>query len=159
MKKSSAGSILAAVFIVSGLVLSSPAAGQTVVRVKVAAASPRYDIAREVSLQGTVASVVTNPSSGLLAGAHAFVATSSGTVDAHLGAYALKGTPALALAVGEKVTLVGVVQTIQGRQVLLVRTVRTTGGLYTIRNAHGILMRSGSATATHPAKDDRGGRS
>jgi hypothetical protein len=159
MKKSSAGLMLSAAVWLLALTLPGSAHGQTAARAKAAAAPPKYDVAREVMVEGTVASVVTKPVPGLLAGAHAFLATASGPVDAHLGTYALRGTPALALAVGEKVTMVGVMQTVQGRPVLLVRTVKTGSGQYTIRNAHGILTRSASACATRPDKDGNGGRS
>jgi hypothetical protein len=141
-----------------GLALAGPVDGQKVAGTKTALVTPGYDISREITVQGTVASIVTNPPAGLPAGAHALVATSSGTVDAHLGIYALRGTAALKLAAGDQVRMAGVMVSIKGQQVLLVRTIQTAGGLIVIRNPHGILLRSASATATRPQREDKEGR-
>lgn len=159
MKVSSGGVILLALVALLATALPVPAGSQTAVRAKGAAAAPRYEPAKEVTIEGTVASVVTNSTPGLLVGAHATLTTASGTVDAHLGNYAMKGANPLALAVGERVKMVGVMMTVGGRPVLLVRTAQTGRGVYTIRNAHGFPLRPASASATRPQKDARGGQS
>ena len=106
-----------------------------------------------------MASVVTNSTPGLLVGAHAILTTASGTVDAHLGNYVMKGANPLLLAVGERVKMVGVMATVAGRLVLLVRMAQTARGIYPVRNAHGFPLRPASASATRPQKDARGGQS
>ena len=146
-------SILAAFIALLATTLPGLTAGQTAPRAKAAPAASTYDSAKEVALEGTVASVITKPGPGMLAGAHALLATPSGTVDAHLGIYAMRGANALSLAAGERVRMVGVMRTVNGRSVLLVRTVQTSGGLYAIRSTHGFLLRSGAACATRPQKD------
>lgn len=158
MKKPSEGLALAATIALLAMALAGPANGQTVAQAK-AAAAPKYDIAREVTIEGTVASVVTEPSPGMLVGAHAILTTPTGDVDAHLGNYAMRGARALLLASGERAKMVGVMTTINGRAVLLVRTAQTSRGLYTIRNKRGFLIRSASASATRSTKAADGGRS
>jgi hypothetical protein len=147
MKKPLGSLILSVSITLLATALAGPADGQTAARAKAVAAAPRYDIAKEVTTEGTVASVVTKPSPGMLAGAHLMVKTSSGTLDAHLGSYAMRGTNALTLTVGERVKLVGVMTSALGQPVLLVRTVQSGSGLRVIRNLHGFLIQPGAATS------------
>jgi hypothetical protein len=159
MKKPSVGLALAAVIVLLATAMAGSSDSQTAERAKAAAAPPRYDAGKEVVIEGVVSSVITKPTPGMLAGAHALLTTASGTVDAHLGNYAMKGTPRLRLYAGEHVRMVGVIVTIQDRPVLLVRTAQTSGGTYTVRNANGILTRSASARAIRPLKGLLGGGS
>jgi hypothetical protein len=159
VKKPTRGVIVSAVVALLAMSLTASADGPTAMQARAAAAAPKYDISKEITVEGTVASVVTKPTPGMLAGAHALLTTSSGAVDAHLGIYAMRGANALALAAGESVKMTGVLVSIKGRPVLLVRTVQSGHGLYTIRNSHGILLRPASASATRPQKDADGGRS
>lgn len=156
MKVSAGGVILLALVALLAMALAGSAGGQTAVRARGAAAAPKYEPAKEVTIDGTVASVVTKSTPGQLVGAHAILTTASGTVDAHLGNYATRGANPLVLAVGEQVKMVGVMVTIGGRPVLLVRTAQTGRGLYTIRNAHGFPLRPASSSATRPQKDAKG---
>jgi hypothetical protein len=123
-----------------------------------AAAPPRYNSSKEVSLEGTVASVVTKPAPGMLAGAHLMVATSTGTVDAHLGNYAMRGPNALALSPGERVKVVGVMATVQSHHVLMVRTVQAGLNYYKIRNECGFLIRTVPSGLTGRVKTAPGGQ-
>ncbi len=97
-----------------------------------------YDISRETTLTGTVSSVVMKPSAGMIMGAHLMVATSSGMVDASLASAAFSGKGALSLTPGQQVQLTGIMKTLIGRQVFLVRTVTADGQVYAIRNARGV---------------------
>ncbi|MGA2531723.1 MAG: hypothetical protein ABSG19_01665 [Candidatus Aminicenantales bacterium] len=159
MKVSSGGVILSALVALLAMALPVPAGTQAAVRAKGAAAAPKYEPAKEVTIEGTVASMVTESTPGLLVGAHAILTTASGALDAHLGNYATRGASALVLAVGERVKMVGVMVTVGGRPVLLVRTAQTGRGIFTIRNAHGFPLRPASSSATRPQKDARGGQS
>jgi hypothetical protein len=150
--------VLSALVALLAMSLTSTASGQTAARARAAAAPPRYDVAKEITIDATVVDVVTKAEPGMLAGAHAQLTTSSGAVDAHLGTYAMRGTSALRLAAGDQIRVVGVMRTIQGRPVLLVRTVQAGGVSCTIRNAHGIPLRSASACATQPHQNAKGGR-
>jgi len=102
--------------------------------------APRYDVGKEVTLEGTVESVVTKSNRGTLLGAHLFFATPTGNVDAHLGTFALKGPHALSLTPGEHVKVVGVMTTANHSAVFLARTVEAGAQTYTIRNQHGFLV-------------------
>jgi hypothetical protein len=121
-------------------------------------AAGRYDMAREVAVDGTVASILTTPSPGMLAGAHLMLRTPSGTVDAHLGNYALSGPGALILSPGEAVRAVGVMTSVGGRRVLIVRTLKAGLVLYRIRNEHGFLSRHPAVDRAGRAKSAAGGR-
>src|SRR5271157_1251425 len=75
-----------------------------------------YDITRETTLTGTVSSLVTKPTPGMIMGAHLLVATPTGTVDASLERFALLGKDALSIAPGQQVQVTGVMKTIKGQQ-------------------------------------------
>lgn len=96
-----------------------------------------YDVTKEVTLKGTVVSVLTKPTPGMIMGSHLLFASSAGQVDASLGKFGLRGNGALSVVAGKQVEVTGVMKTIKSRQVFLVRTVKTNGQIYAIRNAHG----------------------
>ena len=102
----------------------------------------RYDATKEATLSGTVSSVLTRPSPGMMMGSHLLLDTVSGTVDASLGRFALRGAGALSVAPGQQVQVTGVMKTLNDKQVFLVRTVKAGGQVYTIRNEHGIPVSS-----------------
>jgi hypothetical protein len=99
---------------------------------------PYYDVRREVTLSGTVSSVLTRPAPGMTWGSHLLLATAGGEVDASLGRFGLQGKGALSVAVGDQIEVTGVVKTLANRQVLLVRAVKAGGRVITIRSEHGI---------------------
>lgn len=103
-------------------------------------AAPYYDVAREVSLKGTVSSVLPNASRGMIPGAHLLLTTSSGAVDASLGRFGLRGKGALSVSTGEQVEVTGVTTTRRGAPVFVVRTLKVRGQLYAMRNEHGIAV-------------------
>ena len=100
-----------------------------------------YDVAKEITLNGTVSSVLMKPSAGMIMGSHLLLATPSGPVDASLGRFALLGKGAVSVTywmnAGQQIEVTGVMKTLNDKQVLLVRTVKTGGQIYTIRNQHG----------------------
>jgi hypothetical protein len=108
-----------------------------------------YDISKEVTLSGTVASVLnpapgmhwgshTEQAPGLLWGSHLLIDTVSGKVDASLGRWAMVGKGALSVTPGQQVEVTGVMETINEKEVLIVRTVKANGKVFTVRNEHGI---------------------
>lgn len=105
-----------------------------------AAAIFRYDRADEVTLTGTVARVLAKGEPGLLAGAHLLLQSSAGMVDASLGRFSFEGRGGLVLAAGQQVEATGVMRTIEGAQVFIVRTAKVEGEVYVIRNEHGVLL-------------------
>ena len=99
-----------------------------------------YDIAKEVTLNGMVSSVLTKPTAGMIMGSHLLLATPSGPVDASLGRFGLEGKGAVKVAPGQQIEITGVMKTLNDKQVLLTRTVKVGGQVYTIRNEHGVPL-------------------
>ena len=98
-----------------------------------------YDMTHEVTLSGTVSSVLTKPSPQMIVGSHLLFATDASVVDASLGRWGLQGKGALSVVPGQPVEVIGVMKTLKGgQQVFIVRTVKADGQIYTIRNEHGI---------------------
>jgi hypothetical protein len=119
---------------------------------------PRYDLRKEAVLEGSVSTVVTKPGPGWPAGTHLMLNTASGKVGAHLGNYAMRGPNAISLAAGDRVKVTGVMTTIRGRSIFLVRRLQVGLNIYQIRNEHGFLVRSGPADWTGRRTASRGGR-
>jgi len=101
---------------------------------------PFYDISKEVTLSGTVSDVVAKAAPGMLPGPHLVFATTSGRVDASLGRFALEGKKPLSVALGQQITVTGVMKTIKDEDVFVARVVRVGGKAYELRNQHGVPM-------------------
>jgi len=97
-----------------------------------------YDISQEVTLNGTVSSVLTKASPGMIAGSHLLLTTVSGTVDVSLSTFGLQGKGALSVATGQQVLVTGVMKTLKDQPVFIARTARVGEQIYVIRNKHGI---------------------
>ena len=82
MKKVLGGLGLLALLALSVFAATSYAGNTPPKRVTVA---PRYDVSNEVTLEGTIRSVVSKPTVGMALGTHLMLATSKGPVDAHVG--------------------------------------------------------------------------
>ena len=93
--------------------------------------------ASEVTLTGTVESVLAKASPGMIVGSHLLLATPVGPVDASLGRFGLQGDGAVSVAAGQQIEATGVMKRIKDTSVLLVRSVKVGGEVYTIRNKHG----------------------
>ena len=96
-----------------------------------------YDVNREVTLSGTVSGVLSRPMPGMMWGAHLLVTTTSGTLDASLGRWGLMGKGGFSVSIGQQVELTGVMKTMNSKEVLVVRTVKVNGTVYTIRDEQG----------------------
>jgi len=99
-----------------------------------------YDVNKEVTLTGTVSSVVEKPTKGMLMGSHLLFSTGSGEVDASLGRFALVGKGALSVTKGQVVEVTGVMKTLKDSQVFMARTVKAGSTIYTIRNKRGVPL-------------------
>jgi hypothetical protein len=93
--------------------------------------------ASEVTLTGTVESVLAKAAPGMIVGSHLLLATPVGPVDASLGRFGLQGDGAVSVAAGQQIEATGVMKRIKDTSVLLVRSVKVGGEVYTIRNKHG----------------------
>jgi hypothetical protein len=109
-----------------------------VVPLNAADSDSRYDVSQEVTLSGTVSSVLHKPAPGMTWGSHLMIETASGRLDASLGRFGLEGKGALSVTPGQQIELTGVMKTVRDNIVFVVRKVRAGGETYTIRNQHGI---------------------
>jgi hypothetical protein len=151
MKQLSTGvCILAIIFLIS---FERPAQAQTTAGATRAAGPFGYDVTEEVTLTGTVSSVITKAAPGMIAGSHLLLATPSGAVDASLGRYGLRGNGAVSVAGGQQVEVTGVMKTMKDMPLFLVRTVKVGSEVYTLRNQHGVLL---SPQARERASQNRG---
>jgi len=96
-----------------------------------------HNVAEEVTLTGTVSSVLTKAPPGMIVGAHLLLATPYGPVDASLGRFGLQGNGAVSITTGQQIEAAGVMKRIKDKSVFLVRSVKVDGEVYTIRNKHG----------------------
>jgi hypothetical protein len=121
---------------------ATPTHAQTAGATASSVAPPKYDLTQEVTLAGTVSSVVkiTTPEMQMLGGSHIVIQTTSGKIDASLGAYAMKAEGALSVSPGQQVQVTGVMKTIRDQQVFVTRLVLVNGHTYKIRNEHGFVL-------------------
>ena len=105
--------------------------------------APKYDVSKEVILEGTVQDVVMRPAASSIMGAHLMVATARGTVDAHIGNLIFSGKDGVLFSSGQSVKLTGMMTTFNQKSVFLVRTIETGTSTITVRNDHGFLVSPG----------------
>jgi hypothetical protein len=97
-----------------------------------------YDRAHEITVDGTIESVVAQRVPGSPVGLHVILASSQGTFDTHLGPYLSKETQE-ALHTGTPIQIVGAIEKVHERSYLLAREMNLGGTVITIRNQHGLL--------------------
>jgi hypothetical protein len=97
-----------------------------------------YDARDEVTIGGTVSSVLVNSLPGMIPGAHLMLATPSGPIDISLGLFSLPGKGSVNVAAGRQVDVTGVVKRFKDKPVVLARIVRVGKHVYAIRNEHGV---------------------
>ena len=117
-----------------------PVQAQTTEIATKAARSFSYNFTEEITLTGTVSSVLTKATPGTIVGSHLLLATLYGPVDASLGRFGLVGNDAVSVAPGQPIEATGVMRTIKEKKVFLVRTIKVGDAVYTIRNEHGLLV-------------------
>src|SRR5258708_18300094 len=100
-----------------------------------------YDIANDVSLQGTVLSYTENPATPPI-GAHVLLQTSSGNVDVHLGEARLLHLAKLSITQGASVRFVGQMQTAgnSNSPVFFARLVQVGARVLAVRSEHGFPL-------------------
>jgi len=109
-----------------------------VVPLNAADTDSRYDVSKEITLSGTVSSVLHKPDPRMIWGSHLMVETAFGRVDASVGRFGLEGEGTVSVTPGQQIELTGVMKTVRDKEVFVVRSVRATGKTYPIRNEHGI---------------------
>jgi hypothetical protein len=103
-----------------------------------------YDIAKDVSLQGTVLTFTENSQVPPL-GAHVLLQTSTGNVDIHLGDARFLRLSKLDITPGASVRFVGQMTTVGKNQIFLARLVQVGAQVVAVRSDHGLpLARAGA---------------
>jgi hypothetical protein len=118
----------------------------------------KYDLTKEVTLNGTVQSLVRKPAPGTLMGAHLMVSTAQGTVDAHIGNFVIAGRNPASLVSGQSVKLIGIMTTINHQNLFLVRTLQMGDRTITVRSEHGFLVPPASAARLKATSSTGAGR-
>lgn len=118
----------------------------------------RYDVTKEITVEGSIQSLVRKPAPGAIMGAHLMVSTAQGTVDAHIGNYLVVGKNAMPFASGQSVKLTGMMVTVNQKSVFLVRTMQTGGSTITVRNEHGFLVYPGAKARLSTVSSTGGAR-
>jgi hypothetical protein len=112
--------------------------------------APRYDSSKEITLKGTITSVIRKGQPGMMFGSHLILATAHGSVDAHIGRWLLNGPQSNVLHAGDSVTVTGVTTTFNGRSVLLARLIQVAGQTITVRSKTGAVLLPGATERTLP---------
>jgi len=134
MKPLSTGLCTVVVF----LLISSQGPTQAQTAAAAGAAGPvSHNATAEVTLTGTVSSVLTKAAPGMIVGSHLLLATAYGEVDASLGRFGLQGEGAVSVAAGQQIEATGVMKTIRDKSFFLVRSIKVGGEVYIVRNKHG----------------------
>jgi hypothetical protein len=125
------------------------------------AAPGSYDIANDVSLQGTVLKYTENSATPPV-GAHVLLQTSSGNVDVHLGDARLLHLAKLNITPGYNIRFVGQMVTAGAKQIFLARLVQVGSQVLAVRSEHGFLIARGAARANkallaNVSADQKGG--
>lgn len=125
------------------------------------AAPGGYDIANDVSLQGTIVSYTENSKNPPI-GTHVLLQTPSGNVDVHLGDAHLLHLAKLNLAPGQSVRFVGQSQTVGQSAVFMARLVQLGTQVLALRSDRGLPLaaagiRANKALAANVSTSQQGG--
>ncbi|HWW15610.1 MAG TPA: hypothetical protein VN310_13185 [Candidatus Dormibacteraeota bacterium] len=99
---------------------------------------PVYDAAHEITVNGTIQTVVIKHTKGSPAGMHLMVMGPEGVVDAHVGPFLSKANRE-ALQEGAPVRIVGAMSSQHGKSYLLARELTVGNRTITVRSEHGLL--------------------
>ncbi|HUB01275.1 MAG TPA: hypothetical protein VL983_01270 [Terriglobales bacterium] len=100
-----------------------------------------YDSAKEITVIGTVNRQVARSAGGGPVGTHLLISAGGSLIDAHIGPY-ISNDNRQALKPGQLVQVVGVNESVHGKDLLLARQIIFNGRLVTVRNERGFLVRS-----------------
>jgi hypothetical protein len=115
-----------------------------------------YDVTKEIKVEGSIQKIETG-TTDLPLGTHVLIQTAQGVVDAHLGSSTGANPSYLGITEGQNVTLVGMMETFAGNQILLARLMTTPSHIFVLRNEHGIPVRGVPTHSHFPAQTQKGG--
>ena len=108
--------------------------------------SPRYDLATEATVTGTVESVeqIAGPAGGRgrrgLGGTHITLKTSGEALEVHLGPTAFLSDKKVAIAKGDTLVVVGSRVTVDDERVFIAKEVKKGASVWTLRDAAGLPL-------------------
>ena len=111
--------------------------------------SPRYDVATEATVTGTVESTeqITGPAGGRgrrgLGGTHITLKTSGETLEVHLGPTAFLNDKKVVITKGDTLVIVGSRVTVDDERVFIAKEVRKGDSVWTLRDAAGLPLGRG----------------
>ena len=114
-----------------------------------AAVKPRpgsYDIAKDVSVQGTVLKYTENSQTAPI-GTHVLVQTASGVVDVHLGDARVLHLAKMTITPGANIRFIGQSRAIGTNSIFLARLVQMGTQILAVRTEHGLPLGSGAVLA------------
>jgi len=116
---------------------------------------PFYDSAHEITLNGTIRTIVTAHTKGSPAGMHLLVTGPEGNVvDAHLGPFLNKATRET-LQEGTPIRIVGAMTTLHGKSYLYARLLTVNDRTITVRSTHGVLSPMPTARRARPRTETK----
>ena len=128
--------------LVASLVASAPVVfGQTP---KAGMQMPRYNVAGETTITGTVQDVM-QPQRGRMAGTHLIVKTDKETIEVHLGPSNFINREGFNFAKGDAVEILGAMVAMGSNDVLIAREVTKDGKKLTLRDGSGRPVWAGRA--------------
>jgi hypothetical protein len=119
-------------------------------------AAGAYDIANDVSFQGTVLKYTENSQTAPI-GTHVLLQTLAGNVDVHLGDARLLHTAKLNISTGANVRFVGQMSAAGQNTVFLARLVQVGTQVVAVRSEHGLPLASTGTRAKNAQADQKGG--
>jgi hypothetical protein len=108
--------------------------------------SPRYDVATEATVTGTVEAVEQIAGAGGgrgrrgLGGTHIALKTNAETLEVHLGPTAFLNEKQVAIAKGDTLVIVGSRATVDGDRVFIAKEVKKGNSVWTLRDAAGLPL-------------------
>lgn len=121
---------------------AAPANAQTASsQAKTSGLVPVYNLAKEIKIRGMIQKIDGFGASGPV-GTHIFIQTGSGLVDAHLGFGVAASRRYLGISVGESVTVIGMMESVGNKSVLIARILTTSNHIFVLRNENGIPIRA-----------------
>jgi hypothetical protein len=105
-----------------------------------------YNIANDISIQGTVLSYTESSSSPPI-GVHVQLQTSSGNVEVHLGDARLLHLAKFTIAPGASIRLVGQSHTVGSNAIFFARLVQSGTQVLRVRTDHGLPLTNGAVVA------------
>jgi hypothetical protein len=108
--------------------------------------SPRYDLATEATVTGTVVSIeqMASPGGGRgrrgLGGTHITLMTSADTLEVHLGPTTFLNEKTVAIAKGDTLVVVGSHVAVDGEPVFIAKEVKKGDSVWTLRDAAGLPL-------------------